>query len=417
MDVNAYSVSQINEYIGRVFDYDLALQNISIMGEISNYKPHYSGHMYFTLKDDNSKLKCIMFKGSAQYLNFKPKDGDKVIAKGSIRVFERDGQYQLYVSSMANYGLGDLYLRYEQLKARLESRGFFDNKNKKPLPYIPDRIGIVTSATGAAIRDIISVITRRWDNANIVIFPVAVQGENAGQQIAAAIDYFNDKKNVDVIITGRGGGSIEELWAFNEEIVANSIFKSSIPVISAVGHETDFTISDFVADLRAATPSAAAELVIPDKQELLNRLKVMEQRLTNNMNNGLALRKRHLTSIGNSYGFRQPYRRVEDEIQALDNLHKSLISIMEDRLTERREESQRHLRLLSTLSPLQTLQRGFTIARELDPLNKTITSVKELEIDKSINLMFHDGQAEAMVKKNYSRRYQRWQEKRQRTIV
>ena len=263
MKLKTFTVSEVNEYINKLLRGDIILRNLNVEGEISNFKLHSSGHMYFSIKDDNSRLRCVMFRGQSRLLKFLPEEGMKVIVKGYVALYERDGQYQLYIQEMQPAGIGALYLAYEQLKEKLEREGLFYESTKKPLPFLPERIGVVTSPTGAAIRDIISVINRRNPNVEIIIYPVLVQGTESKEQIVEAIDYFNKNNYVDVIIVGRGGGSIEELWSFNEEVVARSIFSSKIPIVSAVGHETDFTIADFVADMRAATPSAAAELVIP----------------------------------------------------------------------------------------------------------------------------------------------------------
>lgn len=250
-------VSELNGYIKNIIDGDEMLANVYIKGEISNFKRHYSGHLYFTLKDETSLIKCVMFKSYTNYLNFEPKDGMSVVILGSVSVFERDGVYQVYAKGMEPEGVGALYKAYEKLKAKLSEEGLFDEAHKKPIPILPRAIGVVTSKTGAVIRDIINVTTRRLPNVNIILYPAAVQGEGAAQTIVNGIKYFNKAKNVDTIIIGRGGGSLEDLWPFNEEITARAIYESEIPIISAVGHETDFTIADFVADLRAPTPSAA----------------------------------------------------------------------------------------------------------------------------------------------------------------
>ena len=260
----AISVTDLNKYIKNKIADDEYLNNILIKGEISNFKHHYTGHLYFTLKDENSLIKCIMFKSYAQKLNFEPRDGMKVYILGSVSVFERDGVYQIYAKVMEEDGLGDLYTKYQKLKAELEEKGLFDQNHKKKIPMMPKVIGVLTSQTGSVIRDIINVSTRRNPNVYIRLLPVPVQGEGAAEKIAEGIDYMNQKQLADVIILARGGGSLEDLWPFNEEVVAYSIYQSKIPIISAVGHETDFSISDFVADLRAPTPSAAAELAVPD---------------------------------------------------------------------------------------------------------------------------------------------------------
>jgi exodeoxyribonuclease VII large subunit len=280
-----FTVTEINNYIKYLMQNDMLLSHLYVKGEISNFKHHTSGHAYFTLKDADSRIKCVMFKGSASKLKFVPEDGCAVILRGYFSIYERDGQYQLYVEDMIPEGTGSLYKAYEQLKKKLSELGYFDEAKKKKLPFMPQTVGIVTSPTGAAVRDIISIIKRRCPCINIYLYPVQVQGAGAEKEIAEGIRYFNTKGNVDVMIIGRGGGSIEELWAFNEEIVAKAIYESSIPVISAVGHETDFTIADFTADLRAATPSAAAELAVPDKQSLMSKVSQYQYALNSSMTN------------------------------------------------------------------------------------------------------------------------------------
>ena len=268
MEYNAITVSDLNLYIKNKIDADEYLNNVLVKGEISNFKHHYTGHMYFTLKDEKSLIKCIMFKGYTTNLNFIPKDGMKVLLLGSISVFERDGVYQIYVKAMQEDGIGNLYREYEKLKQKLENEGLFSKEHKKQIPCMPKTIGVLTSNTGAVIRDIINVSTRRNPNVRILLYPVPVQGEGAAIKIAEAIKFMNNKQLADVLIVARGGGSLEDLWPFNEEILARAIYESKIPIISAVGHETDFTISDFVADLRAPTPSAAAELAVPNIEDI-----------------------------------------------------------------------------------------------------------------------------------------------------
>ena len=278
MKYNAVTVTELNKYLKDRFDEDENLGAILVKGEISNFKNHYTGHLYFTLKDDKSLIKCIMFKSYAERLAFKPKDGMKVMVFGSVQVFERDGVYQIYAKQMLEDGMGDLHEKFEKLKKNLEEEGIFAESHKKPIPMYPKEIGVLTSQTGAVIRDIINVSTRRNPNVHIRLLPVPVQGPGAAEKIAEKIKTMNDKKLADVIIVGRGGGSLEDLWPFNEEIVARAIYESEIPIISAVGHETDFTIADFVADLRAPTPSAAAELAVPDVYELKQKLESYKNR-------------------------------------------------------------------------------------------------------------------------------------------
>lgn len=321
---NILTVSAVNRYIKEIMSRDLILSNLWVRGEISNFKYHSSGHMYFTLKDENCSLKCVMFRTYNLHLKFMPENGMKVIVKGYISVFERDGQYQLYAEEMQNDGIGDLYIAFEQLKRRLASEGLFDPAHKKKIPFMPRTIGVVTSATGSVIRDIMNILDRRFYNSYIKIFPVRVQGETAALEISHAISKLDEIGGVDVIILARGGGSLEELWPFNEEIVARSIFNSSIPVISAVGHETDYTIADFVADLRAPTPSAAAELVMPEKVTIINRIRELNVRMVDALQRNVKQKRDMLKKLADSVVFRQPYDRIYQERMKLDILNRDL---------------------------------------------------------------------------------------------
>ena len=390
MKMKTFGVSEVNEYIKKLLNIDIILNNLQIEGEISNFKHHSSGHMYFSLKDSKSRLRCVMFKGQANLLKFLPEEGMKVIINGYISIYERDGQYQLYVQQMQPVGIGALYKAYEQLKKKLELEGLFDERLKKPLPFLPRRIGIITSSTGAALRDIISVINRRNPNVEIIIFPVLVQGIESKDQIVNAIDYFNSKENfVDVLIIGRGGGSIEELWAFNEEVVARSIFSSYIPIISAVGHETDFTISDFVSDVRAATPSAAAELVIPSKRDLEYTLYSLEKRIIKAIENTLTQEQNRISAIMSHHVFLKPYDQVNQYKQQLDWLYNSLIREMEQGLTIKKEKYQGILKNLFGISPQAVLDRGFNILK--DEKEHCIISVKKLTKGDHVQVVLKDG--------------------------
>ena len=301
------TVSQLNAYMKRVVDGQAALNDIWIKGEISNFKDHFSGHLYITLKDDGGVLKAVMFKGAAARLTFKAEDGMKVLARGRIGVYEQSGTYQLYISEMTPDGLGELYVAYEQLKKKLSEEGLFDDEKKKPIPKYPEKVGVITAATGAAVRDIINVITRRYPYCEIIIYPAQVQGQGAAESVVSGIEYFNETMSCDTLIVGRGGGSIEDLWAFNEEIVARAIFASKIPVISAVGHETDFTIADFVADLRAPTPSAAAEIAVPSQLELLSKISTMSGRMQNALVNSLKNKRLRVEKLS----MRSPQNRIK----------------------------------------------------------------------------------------------------------
>lgn len=312
------SVSALTKYIKRKFDADPHLQNVYIKGEISNFKQHTSGHMYFTLKDEKARLLSVMFAANNKGMKFLPENGMKVLVKGDISLYEAGGQYQLYVKSMAPDGVGDLYLAYEQLKKKLEAAGLFLAEHKKPIPQYPKSVGVITSPTGAALRDILITIKRRYPIARIIIYPALVQGNNAAKSIAKAISMANARAESDVLIVGRGGGSIEELWAFNEEIVAESIYDSDIPVISAVGHETDFTIADFVADMRAPTPTGAAELAVPHLNEILERLMNRKNRLTRSIQEAVNFERTRLTRMERSYAFRYPHKMYEQKLEQLD---------------------------------------------------------------------------------------------------
>ncbi|RRN73111.1 exodeoxyribonuclease VII large subunit [Peribacillus simplex] len=312
------SVSALTKYIKRKFDADPHLQNVYIKGEISNFKQHTSGHMYFTLKDEKARLLSVMFAASNKGMKFLPENGMKVLVKGDISLYEAGGQYQLYVKSMAPDGVGDLYLAYEQLKKKLEAAGLFLAEHKKPIPQYPKSVGVITSPTGAALRDILTTIKRRYPIARIIVYPALVQGNNAAKSIAKAISMANARAESDVLIVGRGGGSIEELWAFNEEIVAESIYDSDIPIISAVGHETDFTIADFVADMRAPTPTGAAELAVPHLNEIHERLMNRKNRLTRSIREAVNFQRTRLTRMERSYAFRYPNKMYEQKLEQLD---------------------------------------------------------------------------------------------------
>ena len=323
MNIKPISVTELNLYIKDKINQDEFLNNVYVKGEISNFKHHYTGHMYFTLKDEKSLIKCIMFKSSTERLTFTPKDGMKVKAFGNVAVFERDGVYQIYCKAMEEDGLGDLYQKYEELKIKLEKKGLFDPIHKKRIPFMPRVIGVLTSSTGAVIRDIINVSTRRNPNVYIRLLPVPVQGSGAEKEIARAIQIMNEKKLADVIILARGGGSLEDLWPFNEEIVAEAIYNSEIPIISAVGHETDFTIADFVADLRAPTPSAAAELAVKDIRDITDKLANYNKRYKLALNKKVEFMRLRFEKVMNRRAYTNPLQRVQDEYVRLDKNKKN----------------------------------------------------------------------------------------------
>ena len=393
-DAIAVSVTDLNLYIKDKIAGDEALSAVVVKGEISNFKNHYTGHLYFTLKDEKSLIKCIMFKSYADRLGFKPKDGMKVMVFGSVSVFERDGIYQIYVKAMKEDGKGDLYEAYEKLKADLEKEGLFDEAHKKKIPLKPNIIGVLTSKTGSVIRDIINVSTRRNPNTYIRLFPVPVQGPGAAEEIARGISLMNEKNLADVLIIGRGGGSLEDLWPFNEEIVARAIYNSEIPIISAVGHETDFTIADFVADLRAPTPSAAAELANPDIYELKEKINSYKQRSRLALKKKLELMRLRIDKINASQVFKEPYRKINDYSLELDKNIKSLEVSIKNILGKSKSEFAEKVAKLDALSPLKTLTRGYSITEKN---GKIIKSKNDLNKDDEINLKFIDGEKQAKI--------------------
>ncbi|MBR5809249.1 MAG: exodeoxyribonuclease VII large subunit [Clostridia bacterium] len=386
------TVSQLNAYMKRVVDGQTALNDIWIKGEISNFKDHYSGHLYITLKDDGGVLKAVMFKAAAASLTFKPEDGMKVIARGRIGVYEQSGTYQLYISEMTPDGLGELYVAYEQLKKKLGEEGLFDDDKKKPIPKYPEKVGVITAATGAAVRDIINVITRRYPYCEIIIYPAQVQGAGAKESIVAGIEYFNEKERCDTLIVGRGGGSIEDLWAFNEEIVARAIFNSEIPIISAVGHETDFTIADFVADLRAPTPSAAAEVAVPSQLELLSKISTMKTRMQQAVINGLKNKRLVIEKLS----MRSPKNRIDDLRQKNDNLLKQAEKSFLLTFEGKKKELAKYLAKLDALSPLGVMARGYAIATEED--GTVIRTISKMSPGKEFSLRLADGECQCEVK-------------------
>lgn len=388
-------VSELNGYIKNIIDGDEMLANVYIKGEISNFKRHYSGHLYFTLKDETSLIKCVMFKSYTNYLNFEPKDGMSVVILGSVSVFERDGVYQVYAKGMEPEGVGALYKAYEKLKAKLSEEGLFDEAHKKPIPILPRAIGVVTSKTGAVIRDIINVTTRRLPNVNIILYPAAVQGEGAAQTIVNGIKYFNKAKNVDTIIIGRGGGSLEDLWPFNEEITARAIYESEIPIISAVGHETDFTIADFVADLRAPTPSAAGELAVPDIVEVRWKLENINKRLANSLRKKVENMRIKYDNLKNSRALKNPYDALRQKMIVCDNLYKNIENNFSLKVKDRHIKLVGLIGRLENLSPLKTMLRGYSVVENLD--GKVIKSVNDLNKDDEVSIRLNDGKRKAKI--------------------
>ena len=390
----AVSVSDLNLYIKEKIAGDEALNAVVVKGEISNFKAHYTGHFYFTLKDDKSLIKCIMFKSYAERINFKPKDGMKVIVFGGVSVFERDGIYQIYVKAMMEQGVGDLYAAYEKLKKDLEKEGLFDESHKKKIPLKPKIIGVLSSRTGAVIRDIINVSTRRNPNCYIRLLPVPVQGPGAAKEIVKGIETMNEEKLADVIILARGGGSLEDLWPFNEEIVARAIYNSEIPIISAVGHETDFTIADFVADLRAPTPSAAAELANPDIYELKNKINTLNERARLSLKKKLEFMKMKYQTLMNSKVFVDPVQNMQNNYLRLDGFIKQMENAVILKQKEAEKSFQNMVSKLDALSPLKTMIRGFSIV-EKD--GRIIKSSKDLKENDEISIKLIDGSRNAKI--------------------
>ena len=391
------SVSQLNRYIKMNFDADENLANIFISGEISNFTNHYrTGHLYFTLKDDSSAVRAVMFNSSAKRLKFMPEDGMKVIARGRVSVYEASGQYQLYVDDMQPDGVGALNLAYEQLKEKLQKEGLFSELHKKPLPPYPEKVGVITSPTGAAVRDIINVLGRRFSYAEIVFCPVLVQGDGAHLQLTDAVNLFNSERAADVIIIGRGGGSIEDLWEFNDEGLARAVYNSEIPVISAVGHETDFTICDFVADMRAPTPSAAAELAVPYANELQYALSALKNRMFLNVSSGIADRRSRLEYLTSKGVLKSPDEMLSNRSQRLDTAFSKMLSSYENRIGGKKVEFISAATALSKLDPMSVLMRGFAFVS--DKNGKNVYSSQALEKGDKINVRFHDGSAVCEVK-------------------
>ena len=389
------TITQINEYIRSMMDGDGLLNAVAVKGEISNYKVYPSGHHYFTLKDEGAALKCVMFKGNAFRLRFRPENGMKVIAMGKISVYPRDGAYQLYCTAMAMDGIGDLYAAFEQLKKKLAAQGLFDPVHKKPLPKYPGTIGIVTSSAGAAVHDMLRILRKRYPLSKVLLLPVRVQGAEAPGEIAAAIRYANYHRLADLLIVGRGGGSIEDLWAFNDEIVAHAIFDSQIPVISAVGHEPDVTISDYVADLRAATPSNAAELAVPDQEALRQTLDSMSAAMVTALNRQLKAARKHYEMLSASPALRSPYGYLEQRRNALEMIKNRMVSAQIQGINRKKQRYIANISKLDAMSPLKVLTRGYAMAQT--DSGELIKSVKQVNRGASIHVAISDGVLTAQV--------------------
>ena len=389
------TVTQINEYIRSMMDGDRLLSSVAIKGEISNYKLYPSGHHYFTLKDEGGALRCVMFKGNALRMKFRPENGMKIIAMGKISVFPRDGAYQLYCTGLVLDGVGDLYAAFEQLKAKLQAQGLFDPAHKQPLPKFPGTIGIITSSAGAAVHDMLRILRKRYPLTKVLLLPVRVQGVEAPSEIAAAIRYANHYRLADLLIVGRGGGSIEDLWAFNDELVARAIYDSQIPVISAVGHEPDVTISDFVADLRAATPSNAAELAVPDQDALRQTLDQLSAAMATAMNRQIKMRRQHLDVLAGSAALQSPEGYLQQRRKAVEMLQNRLISAQNMQLSKKQQRFIAMTAKLDAMSPLKVLTRGYAMAQKDG--GEIVRSVSQINPGDAVRVSLADGAFTATV--------------------
>ena len=392
MNIKTLTVSEVTNYIKRMLDNDFILSNLSVKGEISNLKYHGSGHIYFTLKDNNGKVNCVMFKGSAILMDFILEEGMEVIIKGRASIYPATGSFQLYCDEIKKEGLGDLFIKFEKLKEKLSKAGYFDEANKKPLPRYPERIGIVTSQTGAAIRDIINVSTRRNTLVDLVLYPAAVQGIGAYKEIIAGINYFNKTKSVDIIIVGRGGGSIEELWNFNEEELAKAIFNSNIPIISAVGHEIDYTISDFVSDFRASTPSQGAEIAVPLSAEIVEKINDISRILDKRIDNKLKMCKSDLLGAERILNIHSPIAKISNSYLEVDKLKDRLNFVIKTKLKRDKTQIENLNNLLLAHNPIKVISKGYAIIE--DEEKNLITSKEQLKETTDLKISLKDGSVE-----------------------
>ena len=397
MAQNVLSITQLNEYIRGRMDSDPLLAQVAVRGEISNYKQYPSGHHYFTLKDEGSALRCVMFKGNAMRLRFRPENGMKIIAMGKVSVYPRDGAYQLYCTAMTMDGVGDLYAAFEQLKKKLAAQGLFDPAHKKPLPRYPGTIGIITSSAGAAVHDMLRILRKRYPLSRVRLLPVRVQGAEAPGEIAAAIGYANHYHLADLLIVGRGGGSIEDLWAFNDEQVAYAIYHSEIPVISAVGHEPDVTISDYVADLRAATPSNAAELAVPDQDALRQSLDAMSNAMASSLNRQVKAARQHLMVLSASPALQSPTGYLEQRNQSVELLKNRLVAAQNQNITRAKQRYIAQISKLEAMSPLKVLTRGYSMVQA--ERGEVVRSVSQVSLGERIRVRLSDGTLSATVMK------------------
>ena len=394
---NVMTVSELNQHIKRLMDGDRILSNILLRGEVSNYKTYPSGHHYFSLKDGDASIRCVMFRRDASMLRFRPENGMSVIAGGRVTVFPRDGQYQLYCNRMMPDGMGDLHVAFEQIKATLQKEGLFDPELKKPIPDYPERIALITSPAGAAVRDMIRVLAARYPLAKVLVVPVRVQGAEAAGEICQAFSFVNRWKAADLIITGRGGGSMEDLWAFNEEAVARAIFQSDIPVISAVGHEPDVTIADYVADLRAATPSNAAELAVPDRKDLSRQLSQWNVRMERSLTHKLKEGRRILERAERSSWMKAPFPVVQESRFLLDYQQQRLLGGLEKSLAEEKKRFGRLAASLDALSPLKVLARGYSMVQGED--GSMMRSINQVDVGQQLTVQLSDGKLDCRVER------------------
>ena len=393
-NVNTFTVSELNNYIKNIFESNRTLSAVTVRGEISNFTSHRSGHLYFSLKDAEGQIRAVMFRSRAMTLKFMPESGMKVVIHGSVTVYPRDGSYQIYVSSMQPDGIGALYLAYEQLKERLAAEGLFSEEHKRIIPEMPRRVGVITSPTGAAVRDIINVTGRRFPSADIYLYPALVQGEGAERTLIDAVDYFDKTKLCDVIIIGRGGGSIEDLWAFNSEALARRIFAASVPIISAVGHETDFTICDFVADMRAPTPSAAAELAVPDRRELMMRLDSYGERAYTAIINNITRLKERVGYLTDKTGVKATLSFIETKKETVEAYRQKAVLLIRSELQRFRDKLAVNASKADALSPLSILYRGYSVAEGKQGIVKRADDVS---VGDELRLTLSDGKIVAEV--------------------
>jgi len=395
--IPVFSVSELNEYVGALLSIDPNLSDIRVSGEISGFKRHSSGHLYFSLKDENALVRCVMFRQQAMRLSFRPEDGMQVVLVGRASLYQKDGSFQLYANALQKSGEGELFKKFLALKAELEKKGYFAEERKRPIPFLPGRVGVVTSGTGAAVQDILNIISRRFPRMPVVLASVRVQGQGAAQEIAHAIGRMNEENAADVLIVGRGGGSMEDLWAFNEPVVAEAIVNSRIPVISAVGHEADFTIADFAADLRAPTPSAAAELAVPEMDAVYEAVRSLSERMRRSLNAAVEKMRANVRLFASANAFRLLERKVADSRQTLDLTREHATRGALERVRTARAALEQARAKLVALDPDAVLERGYAMIA--DPAGKPVSGVKVLKPNDRVSIRMHDGTAEAAIER------------------